>query len=251
MKAMILSAGLGTRLRPLTNHIPKALVTVNNKPLIQHIIEKLIAFGINEIIINVHHLAEQITDFIQSKKFFDIKIEFSCETTLLETGGGLKKAAWFFKGNEPFVLYNVDVLSDIDLGKMLLIHKDRKAFATLAVRNRKTSRYLLFDKNDRFIGWEILNGDKSGRSIIKDAEIVKSLSFMGIHIISPEILTKMPEKDIFSIIEFYLDLAQKGVTIQAFHADSYYWFDLGKQQNIKEANHYLQSIQSGTLSPAR
>jgi NDP-sugar pyrophosphorylase family protein len=248
---MILAAGLGTRLKPLTDQIPKALITVNNKPLIQLVIEKLITFGINEIIINIHHQAKQIIDFIQSKKFFDIKIEFSHEEILLDTGGGLKKAAWFFNRKEPFILYNVDVLSDIDLDKMLYLHNYNKADVTLAMRNRRTSRYLLFDKKDQLIGWRNLNDDKIVQSMIKSTMDSNLLSFMGIHIISPEILPKIPEKKIFSIIEFYLNLAQKGAIIQAFHADAYYWFDLGKPQNIKEADHYLQSIQSGTLSAER
>jgi NDP-sugar pyrophosphorylase family protein len=244
VKAMILAAGLGTRLKPITDKIPKALITINNKTIIQLVIEKLIHFGVNEIIINVHHHAKQITDFLRDKKYFNIRIEFSHEPTLLDTGGGLKNAAWFFNDNNPFILYNVDILSDIDLNKMLLLHKKNKAPITLAVRARKTSRYLLFDENDRLIGWENVNKKQIIQSINQNAAVIIPLSFMGIHIISPEILTKMPAKNIFSIIEFYLTLEEKGETIQAFHADSYFWFDLGKIQNIKKAKVYLQSIQS-------
>lgn len=153
MKAMILAAGLGTRLRPLTNDRPKALVEVAGKPLLEHAITKLTQQGTRDIIINTHHFAEKIAEFLESKKNFGVHIELSHEPTLLDTGGGLNKAAHFFNDGEPFLLYNTDVLSNIDLGAMLAVHQRTGALATLAVRDRKTSRYFLFDDDGRLVGW--------------------------------------------------------------------------------------------------
>jgi mannose-1-phosphate guanylyltransferase len=243
VKAMILAAGLGTRLKPVTDKIPKALISINNTPLIELVIKKLIKFGIKEIIINVHHHAEQIMDFIRKKKQFQIDIEFSHEPSLLDTGGALKNAAWFFDDNKAFLLHNVDILSDLDLNEMLLYHMKNKATVTLAVRSRKTSRYLLFNEKNQFIGWKKVNGKEIVKIMNKNVNVITPFSFMGIHLISPVIFSKMPEKKIFPIIEFYLKLAQKGEFIQSFHADSYFWFDLGKPEYIEKAGNYLRSIQ--------
>jgi mannose-1-phosphate guanylyltransferase len=239
MKAMILAAGLGTRLKPITDKIPKALTSLYGKPLIEFIIRRLIQCGVNEIIINVHHHAQQIIDFVKSQNDFNIRIEFSHESVLLDTGGGLKKASWFFSDKHPFILHNVDVLSDINFHKMISFHKTNKASVTLAVRSRKTSRFLLFDENDRFLGWK---NKETVKTIGNKSKILNPFSFMGIHIISPGIFSHMPEMNTFSIIDLYLRITQMEHIIQAFHADQYFWFDLGKLKNIKEATQYLARI---------
>src|SRR5690606_32019928 len=154
MKAMIFAAGMGTRLKPLTDTIPKALVPVGGKPLLQHIIEKLKRFGFNEIIINIHHFGQQIIDFVQENNSFDIRIEFSDEREqLLDTGGGIKKAAWFFDDNKPFLVHNVDILSNIDLQELYHFHLKNNTIATLLCSIRQTSRYLLFDTDNHLRGW--------------------------------------------------------------------------------------------------
>ncbi|MDD3541727.1 MAG: sugar phosphate nucleotidyltransferase, partial [Petrimonas sp.] len=162
MKAMIFAAGLGTRLKPLTDTMPKALVPVAGKPLLWHTIQKLKAAGFDEIIINVHHFAGQIRQYIQDNNRFGIRIEFSDETqALLDTGGGIKKASWFFDDEKPFLIHNVDILSDIDLQNLYHFHTNSNSVATLVVSERKTSRYLLFDKNNHLAGW--IN-EKSGET---------------------------------------------------------------------------------------
>lgn len=243
MKAMILAAGLGKRLRPLTDSQPKALIPVSGKPLLYYIIKKLISAGIHQIIINVHHFPELIIDYVQQNKSFDVEIAFSTEKTLLETGGGLKKASWFFNDGHSFILHNVDIFSEVNLLKMMVFHHQKKSLATLAVRQRKTSRYLLFNQEDHLVGWESLD--------IKKKEVIhpetldpEYLSFMGIHIISPDIFPLLPKKDIFSIIDAYLDLAAKGHKIVGYRNDGGYWIDLGKKENLQNAERYLSSIRN-------
>jgi NDP-sugar pyrophosphorylase family protein len=218
MKAMILAAGLGTRLRPLTNTRPKALVEVAGRTLLEITIERLRAFGIKEVIINVHHFADMMVDFLKAYRNVDMRIEISREETLLDTGGGLKKAAWFFRGDDaPFVLHNVDVISSIDLQRMERYHKKKGALATLAVQNRPTSRPLVFD----------------------DALQLRSrgpgLAFSGIHVISPRLLPMLVEEGAFSIIDAYLRLAGQGERILAFRADEYHWRDLGRPDDLVQA----------------
>ena len=161
MKAMILAAGLGTRLRPLTDDRPKALVEINGRTLLEITLTRLHAFGIQDVIINVHHFADMVVDYLRKNDNFGMRIEVSREEELLDTGGGLKKAAYFFaenssrpdsSGEEPFMVHNVDVLSSIDLRRMVQFHNDNHSLATLAVRDRKTSRYLLFDDQLQLCG---------------------------------------------------------------------------------------------------
>jgi len=240
MKAMILAAGLGTRLRPLTNDRPKALVEVAGRTLLEIVVGRLRKFGVSEVIVNVHHFAEMVADYLKKNANFDMRIEISREEVLLDTGGGLKKAAWFFledsrSSNQPFILHNVDVISNIDLDRMVHFHCERQALATLAVQDRETSRYLLFDKDLR------LSGRRAGHDGIP--EFVRSLStspalalaFSGIHVISPRLLTMMTEEGAFSIIASYLRLAAQGERVLAFRADEYSWRDLGKPENIARA----------------
>ena len=225
MKAMVLAAGLGTRLRPLTNTRPKALVEVHGRTLLEITLERLKTFGVREVIVNVHHFADMVVDYLRTNGNFGMEIEISREDTLLDTGGGLKKAGWFFAGNpdEPFILHNADVISTIDLERMRRFHIEHGALATLAVQDRPTSRYLLFDEDSRLCG----------RSPTPDPQF-QSLAFSGIHVISPRFLTMMGDEEVFSIIPCYLDVAARGEKVLAFRADEYEWKDMGKPENLKK-----------------
>jgi NDP-sugar pyrophosphorylase family protein len=236
MKAMILAAGLGTRLRPLTNDRPKALVEVGGRPLLEITLARLRSFGINDVIINVHHFAEMIVDYLKANNNFGMDIEVSREDVLLDTGGGLKKAAYFFedsKLDEPFILHNVDVISTIDLARMTQFHSEHKALATLAVQDRETSRYVLFDEQHQLCGRR--SGHDGKCELVRPSPKSEALAFSGIHVISPRILGLMIEEGIFSIIPTYLRLAAQGETILAFRADEYYWRDLGRPENVAQA----------------
>jgi N-acetyl-alpha-D-muramate 1-phosphate uridylyltransferase len=237
MKAMILAAGLGSRLKDLTKNTPKALIKIKNKTLLEILISKLKSQGINEIIINVHHHAQQIIDFINSNNKFDISIECSQESELLDTGGGLKKASWFFDGKEPFLLYNVDVISDINISQMLDFHKISNSDVSIAIRSRKTSRYFLFDANNKLCGWknEATNEEKIVR---ESSQKLLPFSFMGIHIISPEVFKYFPKEEKFSIVDFYLSIAAEN-KILGFPADKYSWIDCGKPENLIEAGNII------------
>lgn len=240
MKAMIFAAGKGTRLKPITNTIPKALVKVNGIPMLQRVIQKLIQSGVDEIILNVHHFADQIIEFLKENDHFGIRIEISHEKDeLLDTGGGLKKASWFFKDNKPFILHNVDILSDIDLAKMLEYHQQKKALATLAVRERKSSRYFLFNHDNQLCGWQNV---KTGEIINHYPSNTKNkFAFSGIHIINPEIFNYWPRLTKFSIVKTYLNLSQNH-PIVAFRHNQDYWFDIGKPDNLKEANSFFNNL---------
>jgi len=234
MKAMILAAGLGTRLKPFTDKHPKALAIVNGKTLLQRNIEYLSSFGIKEIIINVHHFANQIVDLIEANDGFGSAITFSDETNeVLETGGGVKKAAWFFENdNEPFVVMNVDILTDMNLEQMILQHKKNNPVATLAVTSRVTSRYFLFDDLNHLCGW---TNEKTGqRKISRESKNYIQKAFSGIHIISPKIFALIKMEGKFSMVDVYLELA-KTRDIRAFdHSDSKF-IDVGKPESILKA----------------
>ena len=234
MKAMILAAGLGTRLRPLTNDRPKALVEVAGQTLLEITLRRLREFGIREVIVNVHHFADSVVEYLKKNDNFGMRIEVSREDILLDTGGGLKKAGWFFAGDdEPFVLHNVDVISTIDLQRMVLLHHEQNALATLAVQDRETSRYMLFDRHNHLCGRQ--SGRDGKPEVVRSAGEVTALGFSGIHIISPHLLEMLTEDGAFSIIASDLRLAGAGETIAAFRADQYYWRDLGKPENVLQA----------------
>ena len=236
MKAMILAAGLGTRLRPLTDTRPKALVEVGGRTLLDITLSRLRSIGVQDVIVNVHHLAEMIADYLQANGCFGMHIEISREEALLDTGGGLKKAGWFFAENaEPFLLHNVDVLSNIDLAAMMQAHVRKRALVTLAVKQRETSRYLLFDDHDRLCGRR--HGQET--DLIRWAGTVWPLAFCGIHVISPRLLRMLTEEGAFSIIDAYVRLAAAGELIQAFRSDGYYWRDLGRLESMKQAEEDL------------
>src|SRR5690242_2868543 len=234
MKAMILAAGLGTRLKPFTDKHPKALAMVNNKTILQRNIEYLTSFEINTIIINIHHFADQIISFIKKNKGFGSNISFSDERDeVLETGGGIKKAAWFFeKQNEPFVVMNVDVLTDMNLNAMISLHQTNKPLATLAVSSRKTSRYFLFNEQNILCGWK--NVKTGEEKISRQSSKYIEKAFSGIHVISPEIFPLIKMEGKFSMVDVYLELA-KTHSIQAFDHTGSRFIDVGKPESIAEA----------------
>ena len=235
---MILAAGLGTRLRPLTDNRPKALVEVGGRAMLEITLARLRSFRIIDVIINAHHFADMVVDYLQAHNNFGMNIVISREEVLLDTGGGLKRAADFFlkhsaDGEEPFVLHNVDVISTIDLRRMLQFHTEHQALATLAVQDRKTSRYLLFDEASQLCGRRV--GESSTPELVREPELLQALAFSGIHVISPRLLTMMSEEGVFSIINCYLRLAAAGEKIMGFRADQYYWRDLGRPEHVAKA----------------
>ena len=238
MKAMILAAGLGTRLRPLTDDRPKALVEVAGSTLLEITLRRLQQFGVREVIVNVHHFADMVVDYLKKNANFGMQIEISREDVLLDTGGGLKKAAWFFledssDSEEPFILHNVDVLSTIDFDCIVKFHRQNQALATLAVQERKTSRYLLFDGRNQLCGRRV--GRDQRDEIVRPSAKTQALAFSGVHIISPRMLTRLTEDGAFSIITPYLRLTGEGEKILGFRADEFYWRDLGKRENLEQA----------------
>jgi NDP-sugar pyrophosphorylase family protein len=248
MKAMILAAGLGTRLRPLTDDKPKALVTVDGRTLLEIVLERLRGFGVNEVIVNAHHFAEMVCSYLRENGNFGMRVEVSREEELLDTGGGLKKAAWFFReggadGEAPFLVHNVDVISAIDLGAMVRVHAERKALATLAVQKRETSRPLVFDERGRLRGRGAAKGSEESGPTAADAGQTagpEALAFCGIHVVSPRIFAELEEEGAFSIVDAYVRLAAQGETIQGFRADGAYWRDLGRPENVAQAERDLR-----------
>jgi len=243
MKAMVLAAGLGSRLRPLTDDRPKALVEVAGHTLLEITLRRLQSFGIREVIVNVHHFAEMVVAYLQQHDNFGMRIQISREDLLLDTGGGLKRAAWFFLQDSsqpevPLLLHNVDVLSTIDLNRMVEFHQQNRALATLAVQERETSRYLLFDEKNQLCGRRA--GRDGSPELVRPVSQTHALAFSGVHVISPRLLGKMTEEGVFSIITPYLRLASEGETIVAFRADEYYWRDLGKPENLAKATDDLE-----------
>ena len=235
MKAMILAAGLGTRLRPLTNDRPKALVEVAGRTMLERTLTRLRDFGIRDVIVNVHHFAGKVAEYLALNGNFGMRIEVSREEDLLDTGGGLKKAAWFFLDDpaireEPFLLHNVDVLSTVDLGRMFEFHAKQGALATLAVQNRETSRYLLFDEHAQLCGRRA--GRDGNEEIVRPSKESLALAFSGIHVISPRLLRMMNRNGAFSIIDTYLQLSSQAESVVAFRADEYQWRDLGTPESV-------------------
>jgi len=225
-RAMILAAGLGTRLRPLTDHKPKALLEWKGVPMLEHVILKLKEYGFTQIIINLHHFSEMIIDFVMRKEHFGIRIEFSHETDEpLDTGGGIAHASWFF-GNEPFLVYNVDIMSNIDLGKLYKAHIASRSIATLAVKERVTTRSLLMNSDGLLKGWR---DNRNGETILveESREALTPIAFSAIHVMDPEVFELFPEEKRFSIMPFYLDLARtRPVNLYRHDQDS--WIDMGK-----------------------
>lgn len=240
MKAMIFAAGLGTRLKPLTDTMPKALVPVAGKPMLEHVINKLKNAGFDEIIINVHHFAEQIIDFLQANNNFGITIHISDETNkLLDTGGGIKKAAPFL--NEPCLIHNVDILSNTDLKALFDYHLKSGNDSTLLVSPRKTVRYLLFNEENRLCGW--INKDSlqtKPEGFIYQPDIQKEYAFSGIHVISPNLFQEMDDKwtGKFSIMDFYLQTC-KDMQIGGYAKEDLRLIDIGKPETLAQAADFI------------
>lgn len=250
MKAMILAAGLGTRLRPLTDDRPKALVEVAGHTMLELTLARLRSFGVTEVIVNTHHFADRMAEYLRAHNNFGMHIEISYERELLDTGGGLKHAAWFFQEpgpdrDQPFLLHNVDVLSTIDLARMLCAHTKSGALATLAVQDRSTSRYLLFDESGELCGRRA--GLTGPPELARPAETRQALAFAGIHVLSPSIFGQITEQGAFSIIDAYLRLSASGVTIAGFRADDSYWRDLGRPEHVVQA---ADDMRNGTYPAA-
>lgn len=240
MKAIIFAAGLGTRLKPLTDNCPKALVLLNGKPLLWHSINLLKKYGIDDITINVHHFASEIIKYLSDNEF-GVKINISDETDfLLDTGGGLLKARNLLDGKEPFIACNVDIISSVDIGKLIEYHVENQAIATLVVKNRLTSRYFMFDDSMKLTGWV---NTTTGEEIISNEDFYNSqmFAFSGIQVISPDIFDLIEEKGKFSITSLYLRLAEK-YTINGWVDDSEFWLDLGKPGQIEIAEKYLSGL---------
>lgn len=238
MKAMIFAAGLGTRLQSLTNNKPKALVEVAGEPMLGRLVKRLRDKGFNQIILNVHHFAQQVRDYLEENNNFGLEITLSDETDLLlDTGGGLKKAGWFFDDGKPFLLHNVDILSDMDFGRLFFAHQSLGALATLVVRERPSSRYFLFNEEMQLCGWE---NTKTGEKKISRQETgLKRFAFSGIQVIQPEIFQWITEEGVFSIVDLYLRLAREH-KILAYTENQGTWIDMGKQQGLEEARKYFQ-----------
>ena len=230
---MILAAGLGTRLKPFTDHHPKALAQINGKSLLQRNIEYLQQCGIFQVIVNTHHFASQIEHAILENEGWGSQITISHEEEVLETGGGLKYAAPYFKDCEYFVLMNADVLTNMPLKKMIAQHAANKPLSTVATSNRSTSRYLLFDEKEQLCGWQ--NRNTGEIKMARPAENYTQQAFSGIHIISNRLLTCLDTfEGKFSIIDVYLQYAS-GNTIQAFKHDGYLFVDVGKPESLAVA----------------
>ncbi len=226
MKAMILAAGLGTRLKPFTDSHPKALFVVDGKTLLEHAVFHLKTAGIHSLIINVHHFADQIVEFIHLNENFGLNISISDETgALLETGGGVKNAAWFFEGCQSALIRNVDILSDLDLNGMAKFHRSANSLATLAVRNRPTSRYFLFDDQMNLCGWE--NRKTGERRLVRETSSNSAFAFSGIQILDTGIFPKISEDGKFSLTDLYLRLA-KTEKIAGYLEDGIVWEDAGQ-----------------------
>jgi NDP-sugar pyrophosphorylase family protein len=258
MKAMVFAAGLGTRLRPLTDDRPKALVNLAGRTLLDITLARLRTFGVREVIVNVHYFADQVVAYLAANQNFGMRIEVSREEVLLDTGGGLKKAAWFFlesgeNSDEPFLIHNVDVLSAIDLARMAQFHAQHNALATLAVAERSTSRPLLFSARGQLLGRAAANENLSASRYLRshDSHIaaggadaastagqetggssLEALAFAGIHVVSPRIFAKLDEEGIFSIIDAYVRLAERGEAVLGFRVDGAFWRDLGRPDDL-------------------
>lgn len=237
MKAMIFAAGLGTRLKPFTENHPKALAIVNRKPLLQRNIEYLKSFGIDEVVINVHHFADQIIEFLEENNYFGIKITISDETDqVLETGGGLVKAKTNF--DEDFLVMNVDILTDLHLTNFIKAHQENKALVTLAVSDRNSSRKLYFNDKKELKGWQNLKTEEEIKAV-DSLDDLNDLAFSGIHVINPALFDKITETGKFSIMKVYMDL-MKTESIIGFNHSGGILIDVGRPESVLEAEQYFK-----------
>lgn len=239
MKALLLAAGLGTRLQPFTLHHPKALAVVNGKTLLQRNVEYLQQQGITELIVNVHHFPDQIINAIETNNGWGSKISISDESdAVLETGGGLQKAAWYFEKEESFVVMNVDMLTTLPLTKMIQQHETNKPLATLAITDRTSSRYLLFDANNKLCGWKNMATLEEKGAVVGYSENQKqslaAKAFSGIHVINTKIFNVIEQQGKFSFIDVYMSLCGNN-TIEGFNHSDSLLIDVGKPESILKA----------------
>jgi NDP-sugar pyrophosphorylase family protein len=236
MKAMIFAAGLGKRLGNITESIPKALVDINGKTALQLAVEKCSSYGFDDIIINVHHFADMVEDEVKRliKRGFKISVSDEREK-LLENGGGLYKARDFF-GKGPFLLYNVDIVSDLDLSVLYRLHLEKKGLATLAVRHRPGKRFLLVDNEGQLRGWRNIS---TGEQILAGVagEGLSEIAFSSMHIVEPEIFNYMSE-GIYSLVTLYLNLAAEH-NIYTLKHDEGYWIDVGTPESLEYVRNLL------------
>ena len=237
---MIFAAGLGTRLAPLTQSQPKALVSIGGVPMLERVALRLIDAGVRRLIINVHHFAEQIEEFVEARDSFGVDVAFSYERERpLETGGGLKRAASFFQQATPFFLHNVDVLTDLPLPELRQAHDRGPRLATLAVMRRPTSRYLLFDRDGLFGRTD--EGKDLKIEVRAPRGPVERLAFAGVHVLSPDVFQLMAGNDVFSILDTYLSAAERGWRIEPFRVDEWRWMDIGKPAELEAAKRLFES----------
>jgi NDP-sugar pyrophosphorylase family protein len=240
MKAMIFAAGLGTRLKPITDNLPKALVPIAGKPLLEHVILKLKAAGFDEIIVNVHHFPDQIIDFLKQHDSFGIRIEVSDERKhLLDTGGGIRQAQWFFDDGKPFLVHNVDILSNLNLAALYRQHLVSGSLATLVVSPRDTFRYLLFNGDNRLHGWINEKTGETKPTHVADISRFNKLAFAGIQVLSPRVFDLMEVlSPKFPIMDFYLSNAQTEL-ITGFIPPDFRMLDVGKLNVLDEAERFV------------
>lgn len=239
-KAMILAAGFGTRLKPWTDQHPKALAVVNGKSLLQCNIEYLQQHGISEVVVNVHHFAEQIIAAVNENNGWGSRITISHEVDEpLETGGGLLKAALLLQNSAAIVLMNVDILTDLDLDSLLQFHFFKKPLATLATTNRITSRYFLFNEKEELCGWRnVKTGEEKSAFPLQKNE--KQSAFSGIHVIDPIIFSMFHQAGKFSIVDTYLELMKTNTILSFDHSESKF-IDVGKPESIEQAEKLFKS----------
>lgn len=237
MQAFILAAGLGTRLKPLTNHIPKALVDVQGTPLLQIAIDNLVRQGVTKIVINIHHFANLVRDYLNSREW-DVPIYVSDESKLLlDTGGGLKKAESLFRKNEPILIHNVDILSHLNISLLEEKHTNSDSLATLVVSKRETSRYLLFNKDDQLTGWRNKTTHET-KWVRNPINLCRELAFDGIALIEPQLLNLLPAiNQPYSIIPAYLEIARNH-RINYFELPAQDWIDVGKPETLSQAQQW-------------
>jgi NDP-sugar pyrophosphorylase family protein len=228
---MVFAAGVGSRLRPLTDHVPKALIEVGGRPLLELVFQRLMRVGVDYGVVNVHHESEQIEAFLNSGRI-GIPVAVSREPELLDTGGGLKKAASLLAGEGPFFIHNVDVVSAIDLGALYAQHARSGALVTVAVQPRPRGRAFLFDRDGRLAGWEEAPGGRREWAGTANSD-VERLGFCGIHVASPSLLGRLSETGAFPIVSAYLRLAGEGADIRAFRAHGVFWSDVGNAEKLE------------------
>ncbi|HMO02348.1 MAG TPA: sugar phosphate nucleotidyltransferase [Oligoflexia bacterium] len=236
MKAMLFAAGVGSRLKELSASKPKALVEIAGQPMIAVVIERLKNFGVSHLVINLHHFPEQIKDCFRKRDNFGLKIDFSEESVLLDTGGGLKFARRFFQKDETFLIHNCDIYSEVDYADLLKLHQASEALATLAVKKRKSERGVLVDQNGYFVGWK----GSDGPILALGKEAAESIPFCGIHFANYNIFDYMPfDKDKFSILEAYKNAVSAGERVLTYDIGDKYWIDVGTPEKVEELSNYL------------